>query len=162
KVAEYGVPIVRWGGNRSSRFNWKINADAAGKDWFFKNGGHKMNDPTEGGWVGFLSKYQARGTTGYITVPMLGFLAKDYESYSFSVRKYGKQQATEMGHPDVGNGVRPDGRPITDNDWRDTSVEAGPEFMADGVRQVVKYASRGDLLRYWALDNEPMLWHETH
>jgi Glycoside hydrolase family 44 len=34
--------------------------------------------------------------------------------------------------------------------------------MADGMRLVVKHSDRPDAVRYWALDNEPMLWHETH
>jgi len=158
KLAELRVPIVRWGGNRSSRYNWRINADAAGSDWFFKNGGHRVDDPAQGGW----SKILQGNVSPYVTVPTLGFVARDHHSYAFSVQKYGRQRATEMGHPDVGNGVLPDGRPVTGNDWRDTSVEAGPEFVADGVRLVVKLAGRPDRVRYWALDNEPMLWHETH
>jgi hypothetical protein len=160
QVAEYGIPVVRWGGNRSSRFNWKINGDNAGKDWFFKNGGHPVDDPANGGWVKFARTYREVRATGYVTIPMLGFIAKDHDSYGFSVTKYGKQQSVEMGHPDVGNGLTPDGKPITGNDWRDTSEEASPEFIAEGVRLVVKHAKPG--ARYWVLDNEPMLWHDTH
>lgn len=166
RLTAYGLPIVRWGGNRTSRFNWKANADNAGRDWFFKNGGHAVEDPADGGWVRFAKKNQGVGATGYLTVPMLGFVSKDHSSYGFSVKKYGPQQATEMGHPDVGNGLAPDGKPIRGNDWRDTSVEASPEFIADGVRLVVRHAGRADApkpgVRYWVLDNEPMLWHDTH
>ena len=36
--AALGVSAVRWGGNRSSRYNWKTQADNAGADWFFLNG----------------------------------------------------------------------------------------------------------------------------
>jgi hypothetical protein len=160
QVAEYGVPVVRWGGNRSSRYNWKVNADSAGRDWFFKNGGHKVSDPADGGWVKFVHSNQEVGAAPYLTVPMLGYVAKDHDSYGFSVKKYGRQQTVEMGHPDVGNGLTPDGKPITGNDWRDTSVESSPEFIGDGVRLVVKHAKPGP--RYWVLDNEPMLWHDTH
>jgi hypothetical protein len=160
KVAAYRIPLIRWGGNRSSRLNWKLNADAAGRDWFFKNGGRKVADPADGGWPRFLRTNREVGASGYTTVPMLGYVAKDHHSYAFSVKKYGPQQAHEMGQPDVGNGVRRDGTPITDNDWRDTSVEVGPEFMAEGVRLAAKHAGPGP--RYWVLDNEPMLWHDTH
>jgi Glycoside hydrolase family 44 len=160
KIAAYGIPIVRWGGNRSSRFNWKVNADNAGHDWFFKNGGHAVSDPAEGSWVRFGKANQASSATGYLTIPMLGFVAKDHNSHAYSVKKHGPQQATEMGHPDVGNGKRPDGKLVTGNDWRDTSVDVGPEFIEEGVRLVVRHAGSG--VRYFALDNEPMLWHETH
>lgn len=160
QVKELGIAAVRWGGNRSSRFNWKVNADNAGNDWFFKNGGHTVADPADGGWVRFLRSQRAAGAAGYVTVPMLGFVANDHESYAFSVKKYGRQQATEMGHPDVGNGRTPDGKAVHGNDWRDTSVEAPPAFIAEGVRLAAKHAGPGP--RYWVLDNEPMLWHETH
>ncbi len=157
KIARYGIAAVRWGGNRSSRFNWKENADNAGKDWFFKNGGHKLDDPLSGGWPAF-----ARERPGeYITVPTLGWVAKDHGSYGFSVKKYGPQQVVEMGHSDVGNGQRRDGTLIGDNEPGDTSIEASPKFMAEGVSAVVRATGR-DPSRVWALDNEPMLWHETH
>ena len=160
QLAADGVPVIRWGGNRSSRFNWKLNADNAGRDWFFKNGGQKVADPADGGWVKFVRSNQQIGAASYVTVPFLGFVAKNHEAYGFSVKKYGPQQAVEMGHPDVGNGVAPDGKPIRGNDWHDTSVESSPEFISEGVRLVVKHAKPGP--RYWVLDNEPMLWHETH
>ena len=30
KAVQYGLTTVRWGGNRSSRYNWKAQADNAG------------------------------------------------------------------------------------------------------------------------------------
>ena len=159
KLTAYGIPINRWGGNRSSRFNWKANADSAGKDWFFKNGGTKA-DPADNGWIKFARDRQAIGATGYITIPTLGWVARDHTSYAYSVKKYGPQQATEPNHDDVGNGVRKDGRLIRDNDPTDNSILVDPAFMAEGVALVARLAGRG--VKYWVLDNEPMLWHETH
>ena len=60
----------------------------------------------------------------------------------------------------MGDGFLSAGQTLTGNDWRDTSIQAGPEFIAEGVRFAVLRA--GEKPRYWALDNEPMLWHETH
>ncbi len=99
---------------------------------------------------------------------MIGWVAKDASSCGFSVAKYGPQKATEPGHPDVGDGVKPDGSLVAGNDPHDTSVEAPPEFIAEGVRLVVKNAGKADGsdgspgVKYWTLDNEPMLWHATH
>ena len=42
KLSEYGIGITRWGGNTSSRYNWKINADNGANDWYFKNRGTPM------------------------------------------------------------------------------------------------------------------------
>ncbi|HJT76597.1 MAG TPA: glycoside hydrolase family 44 protein, partial [Gemmataceae bacterium] len=164
KRQEYGIPITRWGGNPSSRYNWRLNVDNGASDWYFKNRGQPRLRPSDAGYVKHILDNQAIGATTYQTIPMLGWVAKDDHSYGFSVAKYGPQKATEPGYPDVGNGVRPDGSFVTGNDPRDTSVEAPPEFIEEGVRFVVKRAGRADAkgVKYWVLDNEPMLWHVTH
>ncbi len=164
KLCRYGIPVTRWGGNRSTRHNWKVNADNAGKDWFFKNGGAKIADLAQTGYVKFAKNNQQAGATGYLTIPMIGYVSKDHDSSAYSVRKYGKQQAAEAGHADVGNGVHAERGTITWNDPEDTSVAVGPEFIAEAVRFVSQQAGKADSrgVRYWVLDNEPMLWHLTH
>jgi len=164
KLARYGIPVTRWGGNRSTRHNWKVNADNAGKDWFFKNGGARISDLSQTSYVKFAKQNQQAGATGYLTIPMIGYVSKDHDSAAYPVRKYGKQQATESGHPDVGNGVHADRGAITWNDPLDTSVAVGPDFIAEAVRFVSQQAGKADNrgVRYWVLDNEPMLWHLTH
>ena len=166
KLVAYGLPITRWGGNPSSRYNWKLNVDNGASDWFFKNRGRLISRLEDTGYLAHIRGNQAFGATAYQTVPMIGWVAKDGHSHGYSVKKYGKQKASEPGHPDVGNGVRLDGKFVTGNDPRDTSIPAPPEFVGDAVRLVVKHAGRaGDRkpgVRYWALDNEPMLWHATH
>ncbi|WP_020473988.1 glycoside hydrolase family 44 protein [Zavarzinella formosa] len=166
KVSRYGIPITRWGGNRTSRFNWKINADSAGKDWFFKNGGQSISDMSDSAYVKFIRQNQQAGATAYLTIPMLGYVAKDHHSHAFSVGKYGKQQAVESGHSDVGNGVSLERGAINWNDPEDTSVAVGPQYIAEAVRFVSQKAGRANAsnpgVKYWVLDNEPMLWHLTH
>jgi hypothetical protein len=168
QLVEYGIPITRWGGNPSTRYNWKLGVDNGASDWFFKNRGRLLRDPADGGYLRHIQTNQGFGATTYQTVPMIGWVAKDASSYGFSVAKYGPQQATEPGHPDVGNGRRRDGAPVTGNDPRDTSVEAPPEFAEEAVRFVVQRAGPADGsggkpgVRYWVLDNEPTLWSHTH
>jgi hypothetical protein len=160
----FALPVVRWGGNRTSRYNWKIGCDSAAADWFFLNGGKPYRDPASGGYVAAAREAKAKGGALYLTVPMLGWVAKDGTSYGFSVRKYGEQKAHEPDKPDVGNGIRPDGKPVTGNDPRDTSVPADADFIADAVKLCVEKVGHADEggVRYWVLDNEPMLWHVTH
>jgi hypothetical protein len=168
QLEEFGIPIVRWGGNPSSRYNWKLNVDAAGNDWYFKNRGKLINEPTDSGYLKFARDNQRIGATSYLTIPMIGWVAKDDHSYSFPVAKYGPQKATEPGVPDVGNGIKPDGTFIKGNDPQETSVQSTPEFMAEAVKLVVEHAgpARADKgkagVKYWVLDNEPMLWNSTH
>ena len=168
KLIEYGIRVTRWGGNPSTRYNWKLGVDNGAADWYFKNrGAPPRTRPTPAGSRP-SSGIRRFGATTYQTVPMIGWVAKDAGSYGFSVAKYDPQKATEPGHPDVGNGVKPDGSYVTGNDPKDTSVEAPPEFIAEGVRLVVKRAGKADGsdgmpgVKYWALDNEPMLWNSTH
>lgn len=168
KLIEYCIPITRWGGNPSTRYNWRLGVDSAGNDWFFRNRGQLLDRLADTGYLKTIEANQVIGATTYQTVPMIGWVAKDASSYGFSVAKYGPQKATEPGNPDVGNGIRPDGRPVTGNDPRDNSVPAPPEFIEQAVRFVASRAGKADGsggapgVKYWALDNEPMLWNSTH
>jgi hypothetical protein len=168
KLLEFRIPITRWGGNPATRYNWKLGVDAAGADWYFRNRGQLLERLGDTGYLTHIQRNQVIGATTYQTVPMIGWVAKDGHSYSYSVAKYGPQKATEPGHADVGNGVRLDGKLVTGNDPHDTSVPAPPEFIGEAVRFVVKRAGKADGsdgvagVKYWALDNEPMLWHATH
>ena len=168
KLIEYGIPITRWGGNPSTRYNWRLGVDNAGSDWFFRNRGQILDRLSDTGYLRTIESNQVIGATTYQTVPMIGWVAKDATSYGFSVAKYGQQKATEPANPDVGNGIRPDGSPVTGNDPRDTSVAAPPEFIGQAVRFVSSRAGKADGssglpgVKYWVLDNEPMLWHATH
>lgn len=168
KLSEYRIPITRWGGNPSSRYNWELGVDNAGSDWFFTNRGKLLARLSESGYVAHIDANQVLGATTYQTVPMIGWVAKDDSSYGFSVAKYGPQKGSEPGKPNIGNGVLPGGGYVTGNDPRDTSVPAPPEFIGRAVRYVVRFAGKADGsdgkpgVKYWALDNEPMLWHATH
>ncbi len=153
KAKELGLTTVRWGGNRTSRFNWKAQADNAGSDWFFLNG-------KAGSWADFIAGDRRAGLSSYLTVPMLPWVAKGAEGWSFSVAKYGPQQKAESYVADRGNGLRPDGTPITGNDPRDSSVASTPAFQADGIKSL-KLPTSGPP-RLYGLDNEPMLWNHTH
>jgi hypothetical protein len=147
-----GVTAVRWGGNRSSRYNWKARADNAGSDWFFLNG-------RAGRWADFLAANRRAALASYLTVPMLPWVAKGPEGWGFSVAKYGPQQKVEPYVADRGNGRKPDGTPIAGNDPRDTSVPSTPALQAEGISALPK---GGGPPVVYGLDNEPMLWHETH
>jgi len=147
-----GLSAVRWGGNRSSRYNWKTQADNAGADWFFLNG-------KAGRWSDFVAGNRKAGLASYLTVPLLPWVAKGPDGWGFSVAKYGAQRKVESYVADRGDGTRPDGKPLVGNDPRDTSVPATPEFQAAGIRALPRDLKRPII---YGLDNEPMLWHATH
>ncbi|MFZ4395568.1 MAG: glycoside hydrolase family 44 protein [Kiritimatiellia bacterium] len=154
------VPLIRWGGNTSERYNWRLgNAWNTGKDWFFENVAVERN-----AWQGFLTHAERSGGRALVTLPLVGFVAKDTQSFGFSVRKYGPQQTTDSWRYDAGNGVRPDGTPVVGNNRADTSIVADPAFIAAWVTQMQHdfprlFAERRIL---FALGNEPMLWNVMH
>src|SRR5262249_23076186 len=68
-------------------------------------------------------------------------------------------------YPDAGNGVRAsDGVKITWNDPNDANMSADQTFQQTWVQHLdAKWggAATGGV-RYYVLDNEPSIWHETH
>ena len=164
QLIAFAVPITRWGGNTSTRYNWKLNVDNGASDWYFKNRGKIIDRLADTGYLKLIQSNKAIGANAYVTLPMIGWVSKDATSYGFSVAKYGKQKATEPGHPDVGDGIKPGGGFITSNDPHDTSIEAPAEFVGEAVKFVAAEAGKADAggVKYWVLDNEPMLWNSTH
>ena len=37
QLSDLNVPLNRWGGNNTSRYNWQQNADNRGFDWYFES-----------------------------------------------------------------------------------------------------------------------------
>ena len=153
-----GAPTVhattrRWGGNTTSRFNWQLgNAWNTGNDWFFEN--VQVRPFSE-----FLSENETLGMASAVTVPTLGWVAKDTTSYSFPVSVFGGQQRVDDYRHDAGNGIRPDGKPIVASSPDRTSIRATPEFDARWVESLLKAGKKIDIV---ILDNEPGIWNETH
>src|SRR5438552_5900187 len=127
-----GTTARRWGGNANTRYNWELgNAWSAGKDWFFRNTGGPAR-----AWEKWLEENARHGVASTISLPIIGWVARDNTSWSFPVSVFGEQQATEPGHPDIGNGVTKDGQLIPPAPPGRTSVPAPPEFIARWVRAI--------------------------
>src|SRR6516162_5402657 len=74
---ELALPVRRWGGNRTTRYNWQIDVDNTGSDWFFEN---IPNPPTAGRTLPdgsaadlFVEQDRRTGTKTLMTVPMAGW-----------------------------------------------------------------------------------------
>ena len=168
ELAELNAPLNRWGGNSTTRYNWKLNAHNTAFDWFFQS------HPDEGGAVPgaaadlYIARSRASGAEPMLTLPAIGWVAKlgpnRSVAWSYSVAKYGAQQQTDVWHPDSGNGRRADGTRIANNDPNEANQPAGIEYQAEWVRHLTNRwgsAGRGGV-RYYLLDNEPSIWHGTH
>ena len=151
-----GATARRWGGNHSSRYNPDIHAWNLDEDWFFRNAPVRSAES-------FLEENRVHGLKSALTVPLLGWVAKDTRSYSFPVSVYGPQQTVAWDLPDDGNGLRLDGKPIPSPPPTTTSVSCPPECIERWIRRLREARDAGGPgVDLYILDNEPMIWHRTH
>ncbi len=160
---DMGVTIVRWGGNARSRFNWEINASNAGGDWEFRNV-EKGDEVPGSAAIEFHRNNLGVGAKSLITVPMIGWVARDRDNDTRSI--------------DVPDGVI-NGYDPAENRLRTSFVslarkggafEYPPDLEDEAVyqdewlhhlSQRLGNAESGGI-RFYEMDNEPMLWSETH
>ena len=173
-LQDSGATLARWGGNASSRYNWKLFAYNSANDWYFQNqsfnalGSSKGEDSTQ-----FLQQVVAAGAAPVMTLPMLNWVAKSQSAsdYSFSVAKYGPQCGANPYLADDGDGLKPDCKtPITGNDPTDANVElldqpgngdpAGTVYRNQWVQALTP--AFGASPHFYDMDNEPDIWGSTH
>jgi hypothetical protein len=157
---ESGTSARRWGGNPNTRYNWKIgNAWNTTKDYFFRNTDYGF--PPGPSWLSWLQADVDHRVGSAVTVPAIGWVAKDTTSYAFPVSRFGQQQAVAGENRDMGNGVDQRGQPLKSGPPELTSVPAPPEFVTDWVRAIGQKGLSRDVTMY-IIDNEPTLWQDTH
>jgi hypothetical protein len=152
-----GQTSQRLGGNPTTRHNWDLNVWNAGADWFFENGKGLEIDPQ-------ISTGLAHGATTAVTVPLIGWVAKDAGSAGFPRSRFPKQRKFDEHRPEAGDGYLPDGTPLRPGPATDTSVPAPPELIGLWVRRLREQdQARGKRgVQMYILDNEPSLWDVTH
>lgn len=169
QLADLNAPLNRYGGNNASRYNWQINADNRGQDWYFQSipegsatAGQRGDD--------LIAAARSAGAEAALTVPMVSWVARlgsnRAKLASYSIAKYGPQTGNDwQWFPDAGNGIRAgDGARITWNDPNDANTPNSPTLQRGWINHLVTRwgtAANGGL-RFYILDNEPSLWHETH
>jgi hypothetical protein len=166
-LSTLGATINRYGGNPASTYNWQLNADNRGSDWFFESIPDSSSVAGERG-DSFISATKAAGAQADLTIPLLDWVAKVGPNRqnldSFSIAKYGPQQQHDPWWPDAGNGVHTNGTFVAGNDPTDAYVANSVAFEQGWVHHLVSQwgkASQGGL-RYYALDNEPSIWFSSH
>jgi hypothetical protein len=168
-ASNLGLPVRRWGGNATTRFNWRLDTSNRAMDWYFENIPEDNPNPSglpDGSSTDrFVEQDRRTGGKTILTMPLIGWTPKA-RAYAcgFSVALYGAQQSTDPWRPDCGNGIRTNGSKITGNNPTDTSVAIDPQFVRDWIAHLTaRYgtASAGGVA-YYNLDNEPMLWNDTH
>lgn len=164
---ELNLPVRRWGGNATTRYNWRLDVANRAADWYFEN--IPESDPgtlPDGSSADrFIEQDRRSGTQTLLTIPIIGWTPKSREkSCGFSIQKYGPQRSFDPWSPDCGDGFTPDGEKLSGNDPKDTSLAITPAFVQGWIDYLTaKYgtAEQGGVA-FYALDNEPMLWPYTH
>jgi hypothetical protein len=161
--------LNRYGGNNSSRYNWQLNGDNRGGDWFFESIGDTSSTAGARG-DNFITTTRTAvpGSQPLITIPMIPYVANlgsgRANLWSFSVAKYGAQQSTDPWNSDAGNGVLTSGQNVTGNNPLDANVANSASFETGWIQHIIStfgQSSNGGL-KYYIMDNEPSLWNSTH
>lgn len=151
KVFELRPTLYRFGGNTSTRYNYLTNSWNSAQDWYFLN----SSGGTENLVDRFMAQNRQKGIASAITLPMMGWVAKDGSSFSFPRDQFPKQEAFDK---DAGNGVV-DGQKLKADPHR-TSLAITPDFVFQYVRKLK--TQFGKHPHFYIMDNEPMLWNQTH
>lgn len=185
-LSRLAYPLVRWGGNSTTRYNWQADVHNTASDWFFMNIPDGNGTAASSSVEALVASTLAAGSQPLLTLSMIGWMPKPIQQkrWSFSVAKYGPQLVTEcsyFGSPppewcaaDAGNGECNPAQNQTGhcssagyifgNDPLDASdvstAQTQTNWMAH-LQQRFGAAGNGGV-RYYALDNEPMLWNSTH
>ena len=168
QLNDLNTPLNRNGGNNTTRYNWQLNADNRGNDWYYESIGDSSASAGERGDTFFASARSANARA-MLTVPMIDWVARlgpnRGKLAGFSVAKYGSQTGTDwQWFPDAGNGVRTNGQFVAGNDPNDANVPSSSTFQQGWVQHLVSRwgTNANGGLRYYVLDNEPSIWHSTH
>src|SRR4029077_14275908 len=91
QLTDLNAPLNRNGGNNTTRYNWQLNADNRGNDWFYESIGDTSSTAGERGDTFILNAHNAAAQP-MLTIPMIGWVAKLGSSRSklasFSIKKY--------------------------------------------------------------------------
>ena len=159
----FRVPVDRWGGNSTSRYNYTNDTYNTGSDWYFEN----IVASGSGTLDSLVRTDHKRHASSLVTVPMIGWVSKDSPSQhpftcSFPRTAFPGQNDFDFWDSNCGNGV--DGGTDLTADPTTTSTAVGPGFAGKMVRHLVSSygkAAHGGV-RFYGLDNEPDLWNSTH
>jgi hypothetical protein len=169
-VQQLGATLDRSGGNPSSTYNW-ANGHAwnASRDWEFRNGSYSGQSGSAAD--SFVASSMAAGATPLLTVPTLGWVARDDNNAtrSTNVPAQGGPPASPgssaiAGYDPAANraavyvpSYARKNAPFADQ----PDPNAPAVYQDEWVHHLVDRFGAGGV-RYYAMDNEPDLWSSTH
>ncbi len=110
-ITDSGLSVVRWGGNSTSRYNWKLFTYNAANDYYFED--FNYSEIGDADSTKFISDVKNAGSHPLMTMVMLPWVAQSAENgsnghWSFSAAKYGAQCSVDPYNTDAGDGLKTD------------------------------------------------------
>jgi len=156
---ETGATFRRAGGNRSTAYNWVSNFSNAGNDWKHTNdnwpctvGGATNCDQVGAQTTNFVDDNVKLGLDTLMTVPMVDYVAADMKGEV--------TEAEKAPSPRFKRSVYQKKGAFTLAPSPNAPVIYQDEFVNFLVHRYKSAAQGG--IRFYALDNEPDLWSDTH
>jgi hypothetical protein len=166
-ATEIKVPVVRWGGDGTTRYNWQYDSSNAGYDWYFMSGSGTTNPTPSASVDTMVSTYQPGQSL--ITIPIIPYINNSAAwNCSFPVAVYGAQQSVnpyvQVNGGNCGNSIASNGSQLADSTISSNNLDNTPALQQAWVSHLVSKfgaASAGGVL-FYQLDNEPYGWGNTH
>ena len=172
-ITDSGLTVVRWGGNATSRYNWKLFTYNAANDWYFED--FNYSEIGDADSAKFIQDVKTAGSHPLMTMVMLPWVAKSAEGggnghWSFSVSKYGSQCGVDPYNTDAGNGLKTDCSTTLTANPNDANVplldQPGSNDPPGSVYRnqwtAALATAFGTAPHFYNMDNEVDIWGGTH
>jgi len=172
-IKDSGLTIVRWGGNATSRYNWKLFTYNAANDWYYED--FNYTEIGDADSAKFITDVKSAGSHPLMTMVMLPWVAQSTENgsnghWSFSVSKYGSQCSADPFNSDAGNGLKTDCSTTLTANPKDANVplldQPGTNDPAGSVYRnqwaAALSSAFGTAPHFYDMDNEIDIWGGTH
>ncbi len=172
-ITDSGLSVVRWGGNSTSRYNWKLFTYNAANDYYFED--FNNSEIGDADSIKFITDVKNAGSHPLMTMVMLPWVAQSAENgsnghWSFSVAKYGAQCSVDPYNTDAGDGLKTDcGTTLTANpndanvpllDQPGTNDPPGSVYRNQWAAALA--TAFGTAPHFYNMDNEIDIWGGTH
>ena len=177
-IVDLRLPLNRWGGNDKTRYNWVLgNAENAAHDWGYRNRtavNAALPPAPSSAADAFVRADKAHGAATLLTVPTIGWVARDTDNANASTNVpnnggpglagpdgpiAGYDPAANRSRTSVRSVARK-GAPFVDR----PTIAGGVVYQDEWIHHLKETFGGGSSggVQFFAMDNEPDLWDATH
>lgn len=159
----YSVNSIRWGGNRSSAYNWETNLSNAGSDYYNLKDFYALHNvrkelkqfPAAPAHEVMEDMKEFNVPYGLMTLQMLGYVSDNWEK--------DEKLTAEQAAPDTKHWAKVENRKDGELSLEPDTTD-GVVYMDEFMNYLVKTFgdSQNGGFKGISLDNEPSLWSGTH